>query len=95
MPLSIHIDENTQKEIMNNIKGAAAKIIYRIKTQIDRKRINFDEMMERLNVHLNSINKNEQNLYKTMGPQNFKKVNITPNYKIQSSSVGFNKNKIK
>ena len=39
MPLSIHIDENTQKEIMNNIKGAAAKIIYRIKTQIDRKRI--------------------------------------------------------
>ena len=95
LPLNIHIDESTQKDIINGIKGSAAKIIYRIKTQIDRKRINFDEMMERLNLHLNSNNKNEQNLYKTMGPQSYRSVHLPESNKYKTTTIGFNKNKIK
>ena len=59
--LGIHIDDFTINELANNAKGIVAKIIYKIKTQIDRRNINFDNIMNKINGYQNEEKKDKLN----------------------------------
>ena len=47
--LGVHIDELTINELTNNVRGSAANLLYKIKTQIDRRNIRFDDIMKKIN----------------------------------------------
>ena len=47
--LGIYINESTINEIMEEKKGVAAKLIYKIKTEIDRIKINFNNIIGKIN----------------------------------------------
>lgn len=46
--LGIHLDDITINELANNSKGKIPNLLYKIKTQIDRKKIKFDDIMAKL-----------------------------------------------
>ena len=46
--LGIHLDDFTINEIVNNTKGSIPALLYKIKTQIDRGKIKFDDIMTKL-----------------------------------------------
>ena len=46
--LGIHLDDFTINEIVNNTKGSIPALLYKIKTQIDREKIKFDDIMTKL-----------------------------------------------
>ena len=47
--LGVHIDELTINALTNNARGSAANLLYKIKTQIDRRNIRFDDIMTKIN----------------------------------------------
>ena len=55
--MNIYLDEENQQLIINESLGVAAKLIYKIKTQISRRSINFDSLMSKtsLNKKINNI----------------------------------------
>ena len=59
--IGINIDDFTINELANNGKGIAAKIIYKIKTQIDRRNINFDNIMNKINSYQKEERKDKLN----------------------------------
>ena len=63
--LGIHLDDITINELTNNIKGIIPKLLYKIKTQIDRRKIKFDEIMTKLIDYQNEEKKDKLNESKT------------------------------
>ena len=59
--LGVHLDEYTINLITNNVKGSAANLIYKIKTQIDRRNIRFDEIMTKIVGYQNEEKKEREN----------------------------------
>lgn len=55
--MNIYLDEENQQLIINESLGVAAKLIYKIKTQISRRSINFDSLMSKtsLNKKINNM----------------------------------------
>ena len=49
--MNIYLDEDNIKQIMSETKGSAAKLIYKIKTQVSRKSINFDSLMSKTSLN--------------------------------------------
>ena len=46
--IGIHLDESSIEDLVNNVKGSSSKLLYKIKTQIDRKKIKFDDIMTKI-----------------------------------------------
>ena len=47
--LGVHLDELTINALTNNARGSAANLLYKIKTQIDRRNIRFGDIMKKIN----------------------------------------------
>ena len=63
--LGIHLDDFTINELTNNTKGIIPKLLYKIKTQIDRRKIKFDEIMAKLIGYQKETKKDKLNETKT------------------------------
>ena len=48
--IGIYLDDETIKLIINRSKNTAANLIYKIKTKMTRKNINFDEIMDKIKI---------------------------------------------
>ena len=48
--IGIYLDDETIKLIINQSKNTAANLIYKIKTKMTRKNINFDEIMDKIKI---------------------------------------------
>ena len=59
--IGIHLDNFTINSLVNNIKGSSANLVYKIKTQIERKNMNFDDIMNKINKYENDVKKEEIN----------------------------------
>ena len=46
--LGIHLDNSTINDLTNNVKGILPNLVYKIKIRIDRKKIKFDDIMNKL-----------------------------------------------
>lgn len=57
--IGIHLDNFTINSLVNNIKGSSANLLYKIKTQIERKNMNFDDIMNKINIYENDEKKEE------------------------------------
>ena len=57
--LGVHLDELTINALINNNRGSAANLIYKIKTQIDRRNIRFDDIMTKINKYQNEEKKDK------------------------------------
>ena len=57
--IGIHLDNFTINSLVNNIKGSSASLLYKIKTQIERKNMNFDDIMNKINKYENDEKKEE------------------------------------
>ena len=59
--IGIYINDSIIKEIIDGKNGAAAKIIYKIKIEVTRKKINFYNILEKLNTNYLNQNKKYNN----------------------------------
>ena len=57
--IGIHLDNFTINSLVNNIKGSAANLLYKIKTQIERRNMNFDDIMNKINKYEKDEKKEE------------------------------------
>ena len=46
--LGIHLDDSSIESLTNNTKGSTTNLLYKIKTQIDRQKIKFDDIMTKI-----------------------------------------------
>ena len=59
--LGIHMNDFTINELTNNAKGATSNLLYKIKTQIDRRKIKFDDIMNKIVGYQNEEKKEKPN----------------------------------
>ena len=99
--IGIHLDEWTINSIISCKKNIASNLIYKIRTKINRKKICFDDIMNKINLH-NKEEKNKNNNYnnKYSSMKNFYRPNkkLFPDFhKISNNTLfyldSFNKNK--
>ena len=45
--LGIHLDNSTINDLTNNVKGILPNLVYKIKIRIDRKKIKYDDIMNK------------------------------------------------
>ena len=65
--IGIHLDDFTMNELISCTKGAAAKLLYKIKTQIDRRKIKFDVIMDKI---MKNDNEDQKIKNKSIEPKN-------------------------
>ena len=95
----ISLDDETIKLILNQSKITAANLIYKIKTKMTRKNINFDEIMDKIKISYkkleemknrnkkfmkSSLNWESKNFIKSKSSSNFSDVSGFTNYQIPS-----------
>ena len=98
--INIHLDEKTMRNLYNKEKNASANFIYKMKIQFDRKNINFEELMNRLNLHETIQKKEEENSkpFKSLYNKTFTQISTLTennnNTEEDNNNINKNNNKI-
>ena len=97
--LNIHLDEKTMRNLYNKEKNASANFIYKMKIQFDRKNINFEELMNRLNLHETIQKKEDENKpFKSLYNKTFTQIGTLTennnNIEEDNNNINNNNNKI-
>ena len=86
--INLHLDEGTIKSICSCEKNVASNLIYKIKTKINRKNINFDEIMDKIQLHSKEEkNFNINNRFMQSNMTFFNKSNATLHRTKSSSNI--------